>query len=111
MTEPFPDRLTNVDLDRFRAELKAASAVRHALLALNAPWWWRVLAILPNPKKPLEDWIATNRKRLECAQSSHLTGPSLSRSVNSTGRRLLTLMSQTMKAKWLLVMAALKLKQ
>jgi hypothetical protein len=62
---PLPDHLTSADRDRVRAEYEAASAARRALLALQAPWWRRVLAWLPNPKQPLEDWIAAAKRRLE----------------------------------------------
>ena len=60
---PTPDRLTVADRDRYRAE-EAAAAARRALLVLNAPLWMRALAKLPNPKQPLEDWIAETKARL-----------------------------------------------
>jgi hypothetical protein len=60
---PSPDRLSAADRDRFRAEYEAAAA-RRALLALNAPLWRRALALLPNPKQPLESWIAATKARL-----------------------------------------------
>lgn len=60
--QPSPDRLTAADRDRYRAEYEAAAA--NALLALNAPWWRRVLALLPNPQRPLADWIAANKIRM-----------------------------------------------
>jgi hypothetical protein len=56
---PFPDRLTEADYARFRA----APALRRAELAKSAPWPYRLLALLPNPKAPLEDWIASARIR------------------------------------------------
>lgn len=62
---PLPDRLTSADRDRFRAEYEAAAAARRTLLAISAPWWRRALARLPNPKQPLEDWIAAAKRRLE----------------------------------------------
>jgi hypothetical protein len=61
---PFPDRLTTADRDRYRAEYEQAAAARRALLALQAPLWRRALAWLPNPKKPLEDWLAETKARL-----------------------------------------------
>jgi hypothetical protein len=61
---PSPDRLTASDRDRFRAEYQAAAAARQALLALQAPLWRRVLAWLPNPKQPLETWIAAAKARM-----------------------------------------------
>jgi hypothetical protein len=62
--EPAPDRLTAADRDRYRAEYEAAAAARRVLLALNAPWWRRALALLPNPKQPLETWIAAAKARM-----------------------------------------------
>lgn len=63
-TPPSPDRVTKADSERYRAEYEAAAAARRALLALNAPWWRRALALLPNPKAPLENWIAATKRRL-----------------------------------------------
>jgi hypothetical protein len=65
MTEakPFPDRLTLAGKVRIRAEYEAAAAARRALLARDAPWWMRALAWLPNPRKPLDDWIAATKRR------------------------------------------------
>jgi hypothetical protein len=68
LTPPSPDRLTATDRDRFRAEYEAAARARRALLALNAPWWRRALALLPNPQKPLEDWIAAAKRRMSNAK-------------------------------------------
>lgn len=65
MTAPFHDRLTAADRDRYRAELEAVAKARRAVLALNAPWWMRALALLPNPKQPLETWIAAEKARRE----------------------------------------------
>jgi len=61
---PFPDRLTAADRDRFRAEYEAGAAARRALLVRSAPWWMRALAKLPNPKRPLDDWIGAARTRM-----------------------------------------------
>jgi hypothetical protein len=61
---PSPDRLSAADRDRYRAEYQQAAAARRALLALNAPLWRRALALLPNPKQPLEDWIAAAKARM-----------------------------------------------
>lgn len=66
--EPAPDRLTAADRDRFRAEYEDARRARHALLALQAPWWRRALALLPNPKQPLETWIAETKRRISNAK-------------------------------------------
>lgn len=63
-TVPSPDRLTAADRNRFKAEHQRAAAAHLALLALNAPWWMRALAKLPNPKRPLEDWITATKRRL-----------------------------------------------
>jgi hypothetical protein len=57
---PSPDRLTAADRDRYRAE----AAARRALLALQAPLWRRALAWLPNPQRPLADWIEAEKARL-----------------------------------------------
>jgi hypothetical protein len=57
--EPWPDRLTVADRERI-----AAAAARRAMLELAAPWWMRALARLPNPKAPLENWIAASKARL-----------------------------------------------
>jgi hypothetical protein len=62
--EPWPDRLTSADRMRHRVEYEARAAHRRALLVLDAPLWMRMLARLPNPRKPLEDWIAASRARL-----------------------------------------------
>jgi hypothetical protein len=62
--EPWPDRLTKAQRDWYDAELEAAAAARCALMTLNAPWWMRALAKLPNPKQPLENWLATSKARL-----------------------------------------------
>jgi hypothetical protein len=61
---PSPDRLTAAGRDRYRAEYEQAAAARRALLALQAPLWRRALAWLPNPKKPLEDWITAAKARM-----------------------------------------------
>jgi hypothetical protein len=61
---PSPDILTAADRDRYRAEYEAAAAARRAMLVLNAPLWMRALALLPNPKQPLDDWVATAKARL-----------------------------------------------
>jgi hypothetical protein len=65
MTEakPFPDRLTLAGMARIRAEYEAAAAARRALLARDAPWWMRALAWLPNPQRPLQDWVATEKAK------------------------------------------------
>jgi hypothetical protein len=63
-TEPWPDRTTAADRDRIRAEYAEAAAARRAMLARQAPWWMRALARLPNPKQPLEDWIAAAKAKL-----------------------------------------------
>lgn len=68
MTAPSPDRITAADRDRFRAEYEAAAQARRALLALQAPWWRRALAMLPNPKAPLENWIAEAKRRMSNAK-------------------------------------------
>jgi hypothetical protein len=60
---PFTDRLTVADQDRYRDEYQQAAAARRAMLALQAPLWRRALAWLPNPKAPLEIWIAAAKKR------------------------------------------------
>jgi hypothetical protein len=60
---PFPDRLTAADRERLVAEYEAGAAVRRAMLVRRAPWWMRALAKLPDPHKPLEDWIASAKTR------------------------------------------------
>jgi hypothetical protein len=62
---PAPDRLTVALKDRLRSEYETARAARHAMLALQAPWWRRALALLPNPKQPLETWIAAKKTKLQ----------------------------------------------
>lgn len=62
--EPWPDRITLADRIRFAIKHDAAASDRHALLVRNAPLWMRLLARLPNPKRPLENWIATSKARL-----------------------------------------------
>jgi hypothetical protein len=62
---PMPDRLTVAVRDRMRSEYETARAARHAMLALQAPWPYRLLALLPNPKKPLETWIAAEKTKLQ----------------------------------------------
>jgi hypothetical protein len=61
---PAPDRLTAADREHFRAEFEVAAKARRAMLALDVPWWRRALALLPNPKQPLEDWIAASKRGL-----------------------------------------------
>jgi hypothetical protein len=62
---PTPDRLTAALRDRIRSEYETARAARHAMLALQAPWPYRLLALLPNPKQPLETWIAAEKTKLQ----------------------------------------------
>jgi hypothetical protein len=60
---PSPDRITESARNRWRLEYEAAAAARRALLAASAPLWMRMLAWLPNPKLPLDRWIAAQKKR------------------------------------------------
>jgi hypothetical protein len=61
---PFTDRLSAADKTRYRDEYEQAAAARNATLAMSAPWWRRALALLPNPQRPLQDWIEKSKARL-----------------------------------------------
>jgi hypothetical protein len=61
---PSPDRLTAASRDRYRAELEGVAAMRRAMLAQSAPFWMRMLAWLPNPQKPLENWVTAEKARM-----------------------------------------------
>jgi hypothetical protein len=56
--------LTAADRDRYRREFEAVAAARRAVLSRDAPWWRRALALLPNPKQPLEDWVTANKAKM-----------------------------------------------
>jgi hypothetical protein len=58
------DPLSTENLARIRQEYEAAAAERRALLVRNAPWWMRALALLPNPRKPLEDWVSATKAKM-----------------------------------------------
>jgi hypothetical protein len=62
---PTPDRLTVALRASLRSEYETARAARHALLALRAPLWRRLLALLPDTQAPLRNWVEVEKTKLQ----------------------------------------------